>query len=303
MNAKIDPALILPLHALLEERTVSKAALRLGRSQPAMSHVLARLREVVGDPLLIAHGRSVVMTPRALALVEPVRRLVADLDALLGPGGVHFDAATATRGFRLMSTELLQALILPALLQRVLASAPAVHVDAVPLSGEDVPGLLEAGDIDLAITNLDGLALPRTLRSRVVLTDRYRCVVRKGHPAAAGLTRARFTLLEHVAVSPRGRPGGPIDRLLADRHQARRVVMTTSSFGAALAVVARTDLAAIVPAQAIAENDDALLVFDPPVTLPPIRLAALWPLRFDRDAGHRWFREQVARACRLLEPR
>lgn len=299
MNTRLDPALVLPLHALLEEGTVSKAAQRLGRSQPAMSHVLARLRVATGDPLLVARGRTVELTPRALALVEPVRRLVAELDGVLGPSGAHFEPATSTRRFTVQATELLQALLLPALAGRLGREAPSVQVAAGPIAGEDLGEKLNSGALDLGITNLEGFSLPAGLRARVVVTDRYCCIVRVGHPAASAWGKNTFSQLEHVAVSPRAQRGGPVDRLLADRRQVRRVVLITSSFSAAIAVVASTDLAAIVPERALSPGAP-VVSFEPPFPMPPIRLAALWAQRVDRDAGHRWFRSQVASVCRDL---
>lgn len=254
----------------------------------------------LGDQLLVPRGRLVDLTPRAVSLIEPVRQLVSELEQLIGPGSAGFDPRTSTRSFALSATELFQSMLLPSLLQRTARSAPAVHIAASSLQGQLLGEQLEAGELDVAVTSLVGVGASRGLRVRVLLTDRFVCVLRRGHPAAGRLTLDAFAGLEHIAVSPRGGPGGPLDTLLAARKAARRVVATTTSFFAAAEVVARTDLACILPAKFLSGpvGQTGLVVLAPAVALPPIRLGLLWHARFDRDAGHRWLREQIAQASK-----
>jgi DNA-binding transcriptional LysR family regulator len=193
----LDFNLLIALDALLQEASVSRAAKRVGLSTPAMSHALARLRERLKDPVLVRSGRSMQATPRATAMKDEVHALVAYVLTMLG------DAVD--RNLR--------------------QEAPRVRLRFVPNSAEDIADLRD-GRADLAV-GIYG-ELPSELRTRSLLTDRFVCVVRRGHPVIkSGLTVEAFAGLEHVQVAPRGKPGGYIDDVLRAKGLERRVARAT----------------------------------------------------------------------------
>src|SRR5262249_33620612 len=143
----IDANLIVALNALLQERSVTRAADRMGLGQPAMSHALARLRDQLGDPLLIRRGNSLVLTERAVSLLEPAALAVAQLERVFEPQGV-FDPHTAQRRFRLFATDNLELYVLPLLCKRIGAEAPGVSLHVRHLPAES-PDELATGGADL----------------------------------------------------------------------------------------------------------------------------------------------------------
>ncbi|MBA3550446.1 MAG: LysR family transcriptional regulator, partial [Nannocystis sp.] len=187
----IDPNLLQALDVLLHERNVSRAAERLGRTQPAISHALARLRAQLGDPLLVRVGQRFVLTPRAEALREPLHALLGELAALVRPPRA-FDPATAARVFSLTATDYIAALVLPPLIERVRAAAPDIDLHVRPASRSFFTDLGEGG-VDLGFV----VRAPTEagIRGRKLLRDRFVCVLRKDHPAAANLDLATFLRL------------------------------------------------------------------------------------------------------------
>jgi len=299
MNGSVDPSLILPLHLLLEERNVSRAARRLGRSQPAMSHLLARLRDTFGDPLLVPRGRELILTPRAESLREPVRRLVVGLGQLLEGGGT-FEPSTSSRSFRVMGTDLIQATLLPAVLEGVWHKAPHVQVLTLPYQADGVAEHLADGRVDMVFANRQAVSLPSDIRTRLLLQDRFVVVGRRGLPALAALTPQAWAALPHVLISPHGSPVGVADQELARRGLTRRVVATTSSFYAAAVLASRSEAVTTLPVLVARTllGPLGLDAVEAPVPLPPVEFALFWHTRMDRDPAHRWLREHIAQSAR-----
>jgi DNA-binding transcriptional LysR family regulator len=290
----LDLNLALVLHALLAERSVSRAAKRLGLSQSATSHALARLRSSLQDPLFLRLPRGIAPTPRAEALAEPLARGLALLEqSLVAPP--RFDPASTARRFRIAATDYVEFLTLPRLLGALAAQAPQVDVWVRPYS-DDALSALERGDLDLVL----GLSRPEKsagLRSLDLLTERLVCVVRAGHPLTRGrLTLARFAAARHVLIAPRGRPGGPIDDALATRGLERHVTVAVPHFLAAPHIVAETDLVLTV-AERIAASFAGVLplrILELPFELPVLRGCMFWHERHQGDPAHAWFRGRVA---------
>ena len=226
--AAIDLNQLVALDALLAEESITRAARRVGLSQPAMSHTLARLRGVFGDPLLVRAGRRMMLTPRALELAEPLAQALAGLERAIGRPD-PFDPRLARRVVRVAAMDFVQLVLLPPLCAALLREAPGVEVVAVPPPEPPDRALVE-GELDLAI----GLARDAPgLRQRELLRERFVCVVRKGHPGVGReLTVRRFARLSHALVSPRGLAVGAVDAALAKRGLTRRVVVTLPSFHA-----------------------------------------------------------------------
>lgn len=293
----LDPGLLVVLDVLLQERSVSRAAVRLGRTQPAVSHALARLREQLGDPLLVRAGQRLVPTPRAEALRGPLHDLLAQVAALTNPRPT-FEPATSTRAFQVLSSDYILSVVLPRLVEELRRRAPGVDLrsraasDAVHLD-------LGEGGVDLAfvVRKFDQPGV-RTIK---LFTDRYVCLVAAEHPEVGRtLDLATFLRLPHAFIAPLGTPGGAVDRVLAELGHQRRVAVMVSHFFVAPALVARTDLVLTIPERAadMALPGHRLRKLAHPLALPPIDVFMAWHERTHHDPGNAWLREQVVRSFR-----
>lgn len=295
----MDLSLLATLDALLQEGSVTKAARRLGLSTPGMSHALARVREAVGDPLLVRAGRSMVLTPRAESLRPRVRSLVEEAARVLEP-----ERPLATqelrRTFVVHTSDYVLTLLGSTLDKVVRAEAPQVVLRFVPATMDDA-GPLREGTADLAI-GIYG-ELPPELRIRQLITDRFVCVVREDHPEVKQrLSLELFLRLEHVQVAPRGQPGGYIDDVLREQGHERHVARAVPYFMTGLMLASQTDYVLTISeriARSVAPRL-GLRVLEPPLELRPYALQLLWHPRQDGDAAHRWLRDALLRAAQTV---
>jgi DNA-binding transcriptional LysR family regulator len=294
---RLDLELLIALDALLEERSVTRAAERLALTQSTVSGMLARLREAFGDPLFVRTGRGLQPTPRAEALAGPLKRLLADAEALLSPG--RFAPATARGTVTLSTTDyMLNAVVVPflAVLRR---EAPGLRVAVRPMAIADLPRRLARGELDLAVT-VPEFAAP-DLTSRLLYRERYVCAAGEGHPSAReGMAPAEFCRLGHVLVSPTGGSfRGPMDEALAALGLRREVMVSVPSFLAVPALLRASDLVAVLPERLLhgAAVAAGLRVFAPPVAVPGFDVIAVWHARVHRDPMHRWLRDRLARVA------
>jgi DNA-binding transcriptional LysR family regulator len=233
-----DSRPLVSLDALLQEGSVTGAARRVGLSTPAMSHALARIRERLGDPILVRSGRGMLLTPRALALKAQVHDVVTEARRALEPE--RPSSRASCRAPSSCTRRTTSSTILGLAVDRILRDeAPKVCVRFVPNTPDDPASLRDQGS-DLAV-GIYG-ELPQEMRSRQLLTDRFVCVVRKGHPAGAKrFTLEQFVGLPHLQVAPRGKPGGYLDDVLRERGLTRTVARAVPYFVTALQLVAQTD--------------------------------------------------------------
>src|SRR6201994_1645682 len=201
MNLKsLDLNLLVALDALLREANVSRAALRLHLSQPATSPALQRLRELVGDPLLVRSGARMELTPRALALRAPLAQALEQVRALFVADA--FDAARSERQFRLMMPDLAVELLMPRLMEKITKAAPHVRIDVVPWRGPAIFHAEFARTIDLVISIGNAF---KGFHRQLLYVDSDALAVRRGHPIGAKLKKLEtFSKARHVAVVIRG---------------------------------------------------------------------------------------------------
>ncbi len=285
----LDLNLLVALDALLREAHVTRAAARIGLTQSAMSRSLARLRDVLGDALLVRTGRGMRLTPRAERLAPALGRVLAELAAVL-EDAPRFDPRTATRTFAMVMPDFGEVLVLPPLVERLAREAPAVDVDARGASADPF-GALEAGELDFA------LLAQRAARPAIVWTplfpERFVCLVREGNPLASRkLTVEQFAAIPQVLVTPEGRPGGVIDDVLAGMGLRRRVAVRVASFIAAPEIVASSDLMVTLPERiaARAQRYLPLRAMELPFKLKGFTMSLAWHERMRQDPGHAWFR-------------
>lgn len=291
--ARIDLNLLVAFTAMFDELQVTRAAARTGVTQSAMSHALARLRAHLDDELFIRTPRGLLPTPKAQALAPTVKRLLDELDRALAPTA-PFDPATLERTFTIATTDYAEIVLLPPLLEIVRRVAPKVSLRLRPASlrlDQD----LEASDLDLAFAPAVELS-PRLIAPKL-FDDHFVCVVRSGHPGVGRrLTLKRFVGLDHLQISPRGGPGGPVDDALARMRMRRRVALFVPNFLSAPMIVAESDLVLTLAARVaalLAPRFD-LSVFPTPLDVPGFSIHQIWHEQRKADAGHAWLRGLVA---------
>jgi len=279
------------LHAALAENSVVRAAQRLHLSPSAMSRALARVRETVGDPLLVKAGRTLVPTPRAAAMRDRVEQLIQEAQALLLPAKVP-DLRRVARTFTLRTSEGFVETFGPDLVRRVMKEAPGIRLRFVSRQARDAAGLRD-GTVDLETGVVDATTSPE-LRRLPLFTDRLVGVVRAGHRLRkARVTPATYAAAAHVGVSRQTADKGWIDDALGALGLERVVMTTVSGFATAVALARRSDLVATVPERHTAALRTGMHTFALPFTLPSIMVSMIWHPRMHADPVHAWLRDCV----------
>ena len=297
----VDLNLLTALDALLDERSVTAAARRLGLSPSAMSRTLSRLRATTGDALLVQAGRTLVPTPYAQALAERVHALASGAREVLQPIGAALDLGALQRTFAIRANDAFVDLIGPSLLAAVVGDAPQVRICFVPKTAKDAEPLRE-GTIDLEIGVL-GTKAPE-MKTRLLFKDRFVGICRAGHPLAPkrSVTAKRYVAYPHVVASRHPPHTGPVDTALEKLGLRRTIVMTVPAYANAMRIVAHSDLIGLVPRSCLREGaGQGLQSFDLPVATRPIDVSLIWHPRLQADAAHRWLRDTVWNGCQRLQ--
>ena len=297
---RLDGYLLRVLCALVEERSVSRAARQLVQTQPAVSAALKRLRAIFGDPLLVRDKLDMVPTVRAVELAAQARTALDALQALAVEPG-RFDPAAATQTFRIASPDYLAPAILAEITRRIHVEAPLSRVELHPLGADfDSERALAQDRLDIIIGNWP--APPERLHLSLLIEDDLVCLMRRGHPLADGeLTEAAYLAAQHVAplrYSSVNR--GVVETYLADLRLARDARVVVPYFGLAPHVVAQTDLL-FTTARHFAQPYTALLpvsMVPAPAGFPTMRFYQLWHERVHHAPAHRWLRGVVGAAAR-----
>lgn len=291
----MDLNLLRVLDALLSERHVTRAARRLGLSQPATSHALSRLRSALGDPLFVRTPKGLAPTARAAELAGPLRSALAALEHVVA-GGAAFDPKTARRTFHIATIDYGSFVTVPSLLEHVQREAPGIDL-WVRAVREDPWEQLASGDADVLLGPMPLTPTRASVHAKKLYDERFVCMVRKGHPRARkGLDLETWASLSHVFVAPRGSPGGVVDQVLAEHGLSRRVALAVPHFLVAPHVVAGSDLVLTIGARVAAEFVKILpvRVFEPPVPIPGFAVNLVWHERNHHDPAQRWLREVIA---------
>ena len=295
---KIDLNLLVVLDVLLDERNVTRAAARLGYTQPTISGMLTRLRDLFGDPLFVRTQRGLLATPRAQALAIPLKQLLADSQFLVARD--VFDPANVEMTFNISSNDYMQHAVLVPFVKVLRREAPQIKLAIAPPIIEGLSEALARGQIDLAVT-IPEFAMS-DLPSRPLYRERYVVAVRRQHPLARlnAMTAERFCSYDHVLVSPTGGSfEGPADRALARLRLRRKVRYSVPSFLLLPAILQTDDLVALVPSRLLREDDKRLAVLRPPVEVPGFDVIAVWHPRVDKDPAHRWLRDRLAATAKM----
>jgi DNA-binding transcriptional LysR family regulator len=305
----LDLNLLRVFDEVMAERNLTRAANNLAMTQPAVSNALKRLRDAVGDDLLVRAGYGVEPTPRALALWPTVRDALVSLRANLAPTG--FDPKVGKHSFVLAMADATAALVIPPLVREIEGMKANITLRVLPLTTRDPRSLLEAGTIDLAIGFFPAAVAavaqhamqsdaPDTFHHNQLYASDYVCVMRKGHPLLAKIKNARITLdqycdAHHLLVSFSGRPFGFIDESLAEINRKRAVVLTVNQFFTAGGVVSNSDLLTVLPRHFLPSTGmtESLVALDLPFKSPQVRVDLLWHRHHQNNLAQKWLRELI----------
>ncbi|WP_414858463.1 LysR family transcriptional regulator [Paraburkholderia tropica] len=294
---RLDLNLLRVLSALIEERSVTRAAARLGLTQPAVSGILLRLRESFDDMLLVRAQRGMVPTSRALALAPSLRRLLSDVEELLQPPS--FDPISAELTLSIAASDYALSVLLKPFLATLREQAPRMRTIVRPFVRETVINQLEMGSVDIALM----AARPQAeLHFEELVSERFVCAMRDDHPAAAGpWSLDVFCSLDHALVAFDGTFEGPTDTSLAAVGRERRVAISVSSFLFLPKILGATDLVAVAPHRLVADTP-GLVLREPPISIPGFAVSAAWHERSHLDPGRAWARSLLVECCRSVLP-
>jgi DNA-binding transcriptional LysR family regulator len=296
MNLRtIDLNLLVALDALLTERHVTKAADRVGLSQPAMSNALNRLRTMFDDELLVRTTTGMKPTPRASELAEPLRQVLRQVERVM-VGDTGFDPARTERTFTIRMSDILACLLLP----KLAAVRPAdsrIFYNTIHLSPSLTVDALERDEIDVAVSM--GLEHSASIRSETLLRDRMVCLMRRHHPIKRGrLTFDSFIAQEQIKVSMSPTDLRFVDDVLAERGHRRRIALNVPHWLVVPHVLKKTDLLAVMPRHLAAVlMDDGLRMEDLPFDSAPFDWMLYWHRRYDQSNANGWLRDRIRAVC------
>jgi DNA-binding transcriptional LysR family regulator len=292
----VDLNLLKAFDALATERAVTRAASRIGLSQPAMSHALSRLRALFADDLFVRTPAGMEPTAHAREIAPLVSSAIEHIEAALNLG-VGFDPAKSAGSFTAGMAEYAEVALVGRLAAAFVEAAPRATLRLLPLNGADAAEQLERGMIDVAVAHLR--ALPTAIESRTLLRDPFVVVTRKGHPiTAAPLTIEAYAAQPHVLVSPRGQATGAIDTFLVDFGLRRRIALLVATYLALPAALAGSDLIATVPSRTAAQIAAAAPVEILPLPIDQtVTVTMAWHRRAASEPAQTWFRALLIEAA------
>lgn len=298
--SSIDLNLLKFFELLVRERSVTRAGLRLGLSQPAASRALGRLRTMLGDRLVVRGKLGLELTPRGESLAAPVAKLLDDVRGIVSPA--VFDPAAARGRITIASHDHLSLTVLGGLVTRLERLAPGLSLHIAQPAGDNVR-LVEQGAADLALGIFE--TLPGSLHRRGLYTDKLVCVLRSGHPGGTDeLSLARYVTLRHIAVTISGVGESAVDLALSNLGLNRHVALRVPHFLAGAMLVADSDMILTLPshlARLLAQRMP-LALLDLPLQLTPMSPAMIWHERVHGDPAHAWVRQQLVEVAAPFNP-
>lgn len=304
----LDLNLLRVFDQVMTERNLTRAARNLAMTQPAVSNALNRLRDAVGDKLVVRSGYGVEPTARALALWPSIGDALRQLETSFAPG--DFVASEANTTFILGMADATAAELVPGLVEILERDAPGVSIRILPLTTRDPRRLLDEGVMDLAAGFFPAVLADLTAQAQSggmapfdhqrLFAGEYVCVMRKGNPLANGaLTIKRYCGAHHLLVSFSGRPFGYVDEALASLGRKRRIVVTVNQFFTAGRVVAGSDLLTVLPRHFVRMTGMAheFVLRDLPFEVAPVLIDSLWHRRQGQRSDHAWLRLAIAAAA------
>ena len=298
-----DLNLLVAFDVLMRELNVTRAAEQMFVTQSAMSHILHRLRQQLNDPLLVKTPTGMKPTERALALIGPVRSLLAEMEQLIQPP-LEFEASTSQRRFVLAATDYLEFLLIPALTGAIDQIAPSIDLHVKRTEASFPVTQLENGSLDVVLGFGSVLNPPTHLRCQTLFDDEMVCVVRQNHPIIRTAPSLEdYIAVPHMLISWKGTPAGIIDQHLQEMGLERRIKLIVPNFLSAPLIVAQTDMILSLPyklAKRFAKFVP-LEIFPVPIQLPAYDLVMIWHPLHDKDPAHQWLRDKIMAIGRDIE--
>jgi DNA-binding transcriptional LysR family regulator len=296
MDADFDLNLLPVVLAIAEERSVSRAAQRLGWSQPKVSIALNKLREALNDPLFVRGSHGMSPTPRAIALLAPTRDILARVKADV-LASTRFDPATTTRRFTFALSDIGEMTFLPKLLAYLQAHAPHATVRSVTLPPAEIAAGLESGEIDLALGYFPDLKARNFFQQRLFTHTFISLLNAKHRIKGERISMADFLRIGHAVISAEGRSQEIFEQLLAKHKIVRRIVLSTPHFMSIPFIIASTDLLVTVPYAVGASFAQiaSIRLIQPPLEIPQFDLKQHWHRKFHKDEPNVWIRAVVAK--------
>jgi DNA-binding transcriptional LysR family regulator len=293
---QLDLNLLKVFDAVMTELNVTRAAHRLHMTQPAVSNALKRLRRLLNDELFAKVPSGVLPTPKALELWQPLREALTQIRQTIEPG--DFDPSIATLTFTIAMNDFAANVLLPKLIPVFEESASAVNIRTIPTTHVDAVTQLEKAEVDIAVGVFPDSS-PR-LRSQLLFTSPFTCVMRRHHPLAQQLlTLERYVQAKHLLVTLTGEPTGFIDSILLEQGLKRRIMLTVNQFAVAPQLVADSDLLAVLPTRIVEMSGvfDQLHLTPLPLEILPSNLKMMWHERNHFDSSQTWLRSQLVNLC------
>ena len=292
----VDLNLLKAFDALMNERAVTRAAGRIGLSQPAMSHALSRLRGLFSDDLFVRTATNMEPTARAREIAPLVATAIEHIEAALSLGA-GFEPARSAAVFTAGMAEYAEIALVGKLAQAFAREAPGATLRLLPASGHEAIEQLERGATDVAVAHLPHV--PAHVEAIVLLRDPFVVVARKGHPITEqNLSLEAYAAQQHVLVSPRGATSGALDGILVDFGLKRRIALLVATYLAVPAALAGSDLVATVPrrtARQIAATAEIAIMPLPIDFATTVSMA--WHRRAASDPAQAWFRAMLTEAA------
>ncbi len=293
--ASVDLNLLKVLDVLLEERNVTKASERLGRSQPGVSNALNRLRDLLGDPLLVRGNGGLDLTVRAETMQQPVRDIIRSIESCLTDAST-FDPASATGVFNIGAPDNLCLPIIPKLYERMTRYAPKMELHIDTEGQEKALESLIQGRIDLAIDPAPARKAP--IHSKTILRGKFICLIRNDHPAVAlgkKFDVEAFLSFPHILADSKGARKGLFDRLLAKHNLERRVAVSVSNFAMVPQLLRKSDMIGVFTQRVcdVLQEDFDLATLPVPIDTGVLDGKMAWLVRHDNDPKHQWFRHEI----------
>ncbi|OIH70261.1 LysR family transcriptional regulator [Acinetobacter baumannii] len=307
---RVDLNLLIYLDVLLREKNVTRAAEQLGVTQPAMSNILRRLRNLFNDPLLIRSSEGMTPTERALELQPRIRDALSDLSMILEPR-TEFRPYTSNRVFRIMTSDYAEATLVPRLVKALRSEAPNVVLDFLTPSDVSYRDM-EQGKVDLAINRFN--EIPQSFHQVLVWRDSFSCILNDKHPAVTHLNLKSYLDAQHIWVSKTGmgvgfgvnpdKQGGLgwIDQALERIGQRRKISVFTRHYQMPALLAQNVDLIATLPTRMarLQAQNPKLVIKDPPFYIPEFELKMAWCPLLHHHLAHRWLRQLILFVARQM---
>ncbi|MEH6473212.1 MAG: LysR family transcriptional regulator [Halopseudomonas sp.] len=307
---RIDLNLLVYLDILLRERSVTNAANQLGLSQPAMSNGLRRLRDMLGDPLLVRTSDGMTPTERALELQPVIRQALSQLEKALQSKS-PFDSVDSDRVFRIMASDYAESALFPQVLKRLRDVAPGVTLDIMTPSDVTFQDV-EQGKVDMVINRFD--SMPQSFHQKTIWSDSFSCLLSRNNPIIDDFNLDTYLLANHIWVSKTGFGAGVginpqdvqrlgwVDGALNKLDKKRNITVFTRHYQTAMLLAEQDDLIVTLPTRAakLRHNHKDVVIKAPPFLIPEIELKMAWSPLLQHNPGHQWFRKLISEVAQQI---